>query len=89
MQQVHGILTTTKFSLPSGSACQTTVKNYTAELPILEKGKYHLYGKYDFQVAEADTVLHLKVDIPNDKYLLRFMRLRLVDKGATSRKYQT
>jgi hypothetical protein len=40
-------------------------------------------------VAEADTVLHLKVDIPNDKYLLRFMRLRLVDKGATSRKYQT
>ena len=56
---------------------------------MLEKGKYHLFGKYDFQVTEADTAMHLKVDIPNDKYLLKYMRLRLIDRGHTSKKYST
>jgi hypothetical protein len=55
----------------------------------LEKGKYHLFGKYDFQVTEADTALHLKVDVPNDKYLLKYMRLRLIDRGHTSKRYST
>jgi hypothetical protein len=69
----------------------TTVKNYTADLPLLEKGKYHLFAKYDFQIPEGGdpTVLHLKVDIPADKYLLRYMRVRLVDKGDTSKRYAT
>jgi hypothetical protein len=89
LAQTHSILTTTvPLSLPH-IAGTTTVKNYTADLPLLEKGKYHLFAKYDFQVNEADTVLHIKVDIPNDKYLLKYMRLRLVDKGETSKKYQT
>lgn len=65
------------------------MKNYTSEIPLLEKGKYHLFAKYDFQVNEADSVIHLKVDIPNDKYLLKYMRIRLVDKGITSKKFQT
>jgi hypothetical protein len=55
----------------------------------LEKGKYHLFGKYDFQVTEADTALHLKVDVHNDKYLLKYMRLRLIDRGHTSKRYST
>lgn len=33
--------------------------------------------------------MHLKVDIPNDKYLLKYMRLRVIDKGHTSKKYAT
>ena len=49
----------------------------------------HLFAKYDFQVADADTVLHLKVDIPLDKYLLKYLRLRLIDKGQTSKRYVT
>ena len=91
LNHVRGILTTGKASVPSlvGSQAQTTVKNYTSEIPILEKGKYHIFGKYDFQVNEADTVMHLKVDIPNDKYLLKYMRLRLIDKAQTSKKYGT
>lgn len=53
----------------------------------MEKGKFHLFAKYDFQVAEADTVVHVKVDIPADKYLLKYMRLRLIDKNETSKRY--
>jgi hypothetical protein len=33
--------------------------------------------------------MHLKVDIPNDKYLLKYMRLRVIDKAHTSKKYGT
>lgn len=88
LAQTHGIFTTTR-ALSSSSAGSTTVKNYTAEIPILEKGKYHMFAKYDFLVNEADTVMHLRVDIPNDKYLLKYMRLRLIDKGETSKKYGT
>jgi hypothetical protein len=40
-------------------------------------------------VTEADTAIHLRVDIPNDKYLLKYMRLRLIDKGKTSKRYCT
>ncbi len=83
LNQVHGILTTGKATVAGavGGHVQTTVKNYTSEIPILEKGKYHIFGKYDFQVNEADTVIHLKVDIPNDKYLLKYMRMRFIDKS--------
>ncbi len=80
---------TTARTSSSNTNVQTTVKNYQVELPTLEKGKYHLFGKYDFQVNEPDTAIHLKVDIPNDKYLLRYMRLRLIDKATTSKKYCT
>lgn len=50
LNQVHGILTTGKASVPSaiGGHVQTTVKNYTSEISGLEKGKYHIFGKYDF-----------------------------------------
>lgn len=33
--------------------------------------------------------MHLKVDIPNDKYLLKYMRLKIIDKNATTSKYVT
>lgn len=89
LNQVHAIMTTARSLNSTIQNVQTTVKNYSVDLPALEKGKYHLFGKYDFQVAEPDTALHLKVDIPNDKYLLKYMRLRVVDKGKTSKKYGT
>lgn len=37
----------------------------------------------------SELHIHLKVDIPNDKYLLNYMRLKIVDKSQTSRKYLT
>ena len=33
--------------------------------------------------------MHLRVDIPQDKYLLKYMRLKIVDKEITSKKYCT
>jgi hypothetical protein len=44
---VHGILTTSRTHIAAAHT-STNVKNYTAELPILEKGKFHLFAKYDF-----------------------------------------
>ena len=56
----------------------------------LEKGKYQLFGKYDFNVQEGHELnMHLKVDVPNDKYLLRYMRLKIVDKLESSKKYNS
>ena len=89
LQQVHGIFTTTRSAIASAATSQTHVKNYQCDITALERGKFHLFAKYDFQVAEADTVLHVKVDIPNDKYLLKYMRISLIDKGETSKKYNT
>lgn len=50
LNQVRGILTTSKALVPSAVAgqIQTTVKNYTSEITALEKGKYHIFGKFDF-----------------------------------------
>jgi hypothetical protein len=66
------------------------MKSYASDFLPQEKGKYHMFAKYDFQVNEAsDLHLHLKVDIPTDKYLLNYMRLKILDKSQTSRKYLT
>ena len=65
------------------------VKNYTSDFLPQEKGKYHLFGKYDFGIGEPGTVVHIRADIPNDKYLLRYMRMKIIEKQSTSKKYQT
>jgi len=52
-------------------------------------GKYQLFGKYEFQIAEKeneeeeDTLVHVKVDTPADKYLLDYMRIRIVDRSPS------
>jgi len=38
-----------------------------------------MFAKYDFFIQE-ETILNIKIDLPNDKYLLNFMRLHIVDK---------
>lgn len=56
----------------------------------LEKGKYHIFSKYDFQVSgEADLLMNLKIDIPTDKHLLKYLRLKVIDKNDSNRKYPT
>lgn len=46
-----------------------------------QEGKYQLFGKYEFNISEEDTVLNIKVDTPSDKYLLDYMRLKIVDRS--------
>lgn len=39
-----------------------------------------MFAKYDLKVQKPDTALYLRIDLPNDKYLLRNMRIKLIDK---------
>lgn len=70
---------------------QFHLKTYQSDFLPLEKGKYHLFAKYDFKVPEShpELVMNLRVDVPADKYLLGFMRLKVVDKSKSARKYAT
>jgi len=52
----------------------------------MQQGKYQMLGKYEFKIpelgeGEEDTILHFKVDTPNDKYLLDYMRLKIIDRN--------
>ena len=55
-----------------------------------QAGKYQLFGKYELNVPEKETEeeedfkIDIKVDMPNDKYLLDYMRLRIIDRSKTS-----
>lgn len=45
-----------------------------------------MLGKYEFKVPELqegdeDALLHLKIDTPNDKYLLDYLRVKIVDRN--------
>ena len=40
-----------------------------------------MFAKYDFQVNEENTNINLSIDCPSDKYLLNYMRLKIVDKS--------
>lgn len=55
-------------------------KNYEVAFAPLQQGKPHLFAKYDFKPAE-DTKMNIKVNCPNDKYLLDYMRIKIVDKA--------
>ena len=67
---------------------QYHLKQVTSDFLPMQQGKYQLLGKYEFQIPEkekedeADTILHIKVDCPSDKYLLDFMRIKIVDRSA-------
>ena len=52
----------------------------------MQQGKYQMLGKYEFKIPETqegeeDTILHFKVDTPTDKYLLDYMRLKIIDRN--------
>jgi len=33
--------------------------------------------------------MHLKIDVPNDKFLLKYMRMKIIDKNDANKKYPT
>jgi len=53
----------------------------------MQAGKYQMLGKYEFKIPEKqndddeDTIVHIKVDTPNDKYLLDSLRLKIIDRN--------
>ena len=40
-----------------------------------------MFVKYDFQVTDTPTTLFIKVDTPGDKYLLKYMRIKIINKN--------
>jgi len=63
------------------------LKQVTSDHLPLQAGKYQLFGKYDFNIPEKaapedpDTMLHIKVDAPADRYMLNYMRIKVIDKA--------
>jgi len=49
----------------------------------LQKGKNHLFGKWDFKVTSADTKINMRVSFPADKYLQDSVRIRILDKSES------
>lgn len=47
-----------------------------------------MLGKYDFQIQDdgPETKINLKVDTPNDRYLLNNIRFKIIDKSPPSSK---
>ena len=41
-----------------------------------------MFAKYDFSITSSETDLNIKIDIPADKYLLTYMRLKIIDKQS-------
>lgn len=44
-----------------------------------------MFVKYDFAITDNETRLNFKVDIPTDKYLLNYIRLKLISKKENDR----
>jgi hypothetical protein len=55
-------------------------KQYTCDYVPLQKGKTHLFAKFDFKITKKDSRINLTVNC-TDKYLLDFIRLKIVDKA--------
>ena len=56
-------------------------KQYTCDFVPLQKGKNHVFGKWDFKVANDDTKINLHVSCPTDKYLQDYIRVKIIDKS--------
>lgn len=62
---------------------QKAEKKYEIEAVNMAKDNYFLVFKYDFNVTEENTEIQFSLQNPSDKYLLRFFRLKLVDKSCS------
>lgn len=40
-----------------------------------------MLGKYEFNVTEDDTIINIKVDAPQDRFLLNYMRMKIFDRS--------
>lgn len=58
-------------------------KSYTSDFLPQQAGRCHLFTKYDFKVTSDDTQFNIRINCPGDKYLLDFMRVKIIDKSAS------
>lgn len=57
-------------------------KNYTADYLPLTADRLQLLAKYEFKVTSEELLFNLRLNC-TDKYLLNYMRIKIVDKGAS------
>ena len=62
-----------------------TSKQYTVDFLPLQKEKNHIFAKYELKVTNEDTKINMKVSCPSDKYLLDYIRIKIVDKMKLDR----
>lgn len=64
------------------------VKQVTFDYQPMQADKYQMLAKYDFTIPEpeegaADVTVQLKVDTPADRYLLNYMRIKIIDRSPS------
>lgn len=57
-------------------------KQYTADFIPQTANRMNVFAKYDFKVPDSETPININVGCQSDKYLLNFMRVKIVDKSA-------
>jgi hypothetical protein len=67
------------------SQLEYTSKQYTVDFTPLAKEKNHIFAKYELKVVNHDTRINLHINCPNDKYLLDYLRIKIVDKTSTDK----
>jgi len=58
-------------------------KTYTCDFLPQQKGKNHLFTKHEFKIPTEDTRVNIRVNCNNDRYLLDYMRIKIVDKSSS------
>ena len=58
-------------------------KQYTADFLPQTAGPMNVFCKYDFKVNDPEMRLNIKVACNTDKYLINYMRLKIVDKSSS------
>ena len=48
----------------------------------------NVFAKYDFKVHDSEMKLNIKVTCNTDKYLIHYMRLKIIDKSSSPNQAQ-
>jgi hypothetical protein len=43
----------------------------------------NIFAKYDFKVQDSETLININVGCQSDKYLLNYMRAKILDKSQS------
>jgi hypothetical protein len=55
-------------------------KQYTADFLPQTAGRMNIFAKYEFKVADDNTRVNMRVACNTDKYLMNYMRMKIIDK---------
>lgn len=59
------------------------LKQYTADFLPQTAHRMNVFAKYDFKVTDSESPININVGCQNDRYLLNYMRAKIVDKSQS------